>query len=77
MKLLPCPFCGSQPVSSTTGGSDERCGYNYTATVRCSQCTARLSLGSNYDKQGWCNESIQDLTARTLVAWNTRMDSNA
>lgn len=72
-KLKPCPFCGNDDVhTSTTGGSDERCGYNFAAVIRCKKCGCEKSVGSNHDKNGWCTDSIEKVTARAITGWNTR-----
>jgi hypothetical protein len=72
-KLLPCPLCGNQDVhTSTTGGGDERYGYNFTAVVRCKKCGCQKSIGSSHDKNGWCTESPEKVTARAADDWNTR-----
>ena len=67
--ILPCPFCGEQPKTGTKGGSDERCGYNFTAFVK---CCATLEVTSLEDKHGWCCEQPDSAILRAITKWNKR-----
>ena len=69
--VMPCPFCGETPIGpSKSSSSDERCGYNFTATISC-VCGATISKPSRHDKGGWCNDTGQAV-ADVVVAWNAR-----
>ncbi len=74
--LKACPFCGSPATVRSTSGSDERNGYNFSALATCGTCFATVSVSSNYDKAGWCNEYPASAKARAVSAWNTRAPSS-
>ena len=72
--LLPCPFCGAQPNEPvTSGGSDERCGYNFTVSIEC-KCGVVMLQNSRSDKNGWCNDK-GEAKAAVIKAWNNRNGS--
>jgi hypothetical protein len=71
-KLKPCPFCGGSSSFSSTGGSDERTGYNFTFSIRCDVCPASVVVGSNSDENGWRNETDLSVRERAFEAWNRR-----
>lgn len=78
MTRLPCPFCGAPahaPIMSEAG--DERNGYNFAVTVRCSECGAKMVEHSLEDDNGWCRETFDTASARALAAWNRRAASQA
>lgn len=71
-ELLPCPFDGGAASVKMSGGSDERCGYNFTVSVLCTTCGVKLTEQSGHDKNGWCNETKESVEARAVSAWNRR-----
>ena len=71
-QLMPCPFCGAAPNDlKTTGGGDERNGYNFRVHIACSGCGAEIIRDSHQDKQGWCDDNGQ-AKAAAVAAWNRR-----
>lgn len=68
-ELLPCPFCGGKATLNDTR-HDERSGYNVTCKVACGTCGGAVSVTTNQDPNGWCNESTESLHTRAAVAWN-------
>lgn len=71
-QLKPCPFCGTAPSPpKTTGGSDERNGYNFRVHIACSGCGAEITRESHKNKQGWCDDNGQ-ARAAAVAAWNRR-----
>lgn len=73
MKVLKsCPFCGSEPSGPrSSGGSDERCGYNFVVSIGCA-CGVSISRPSNKDKNGWCNDK-GEAKQKVINAWNQRV----
>jgi Lar family restriction alleviation protein len=70
--LKPCPFCGTETVAvKKTGGSDERCGYNFRVHVKCSGCGAEIVRDSHQGAGGWCDDSGQ-AEMEAVGAWNHR-----
>lgn len=73
--ILPCPFCGEQPIGPTqSDGSDERNGYNFAMSIVC-KCGASISRSSSSDKNGWCNDE-GEAEAAVIKAWNSRNGGN-
>lgn len=70
--MKTCPFCDGRARTDKSGGGDERCGYNFTAFVECSDCGARVTVGSKHDKLGWCTESAEAAGKRAALLWNKR-----
>lgn len=71
-QLKPCPFCGATPEApKTTGGGDERNGYNFRVHIACGDCGTEVIRDSNKDKQGWCNDK-GEAKAAAVAAWNRR-----
>jgi hypothetical protein len=69
--LLTCPFCGAQPKGPDKhGGSDERCGYNFTMRVTC-ECGVTIGRRSHEGRGGWCDDTGQAM-ADVVAAWNRR-----
>lgn len=74
MELKPCPFCGKQPYRIwKDGGSDERCGYNYSVKIACN-CGITLEVHSKKDESGWVLGN-QDVNADAVKKWNKRIKS--
>lgn len=68
-----CPFCGGEPTEAkTSNSSDERCGYNFIASVSCKSCNASVFIMSEEDKNGWCIESAESAKLRVIELWNKR-----
>jgi hypothetical protein len=71
-RLEPCPFCGDEPHGpEKSGGSDERCGYNFTVSIRCKSCGVTISKRSHEGNGGWCDDTGQAMT-EAIAAWNRR-----
>lgn len=85
IKLLPCPFCGSEKLkidkkSTLVGynGLDERV-ERWTYSVRCSSCHARGgTVGGKVIPFKYADVERKDITtkeelkAKCVEAWNTR-----
>lgn len=72
-QLAPCPFCGTSPKGVITStGSDERNGYNFSATITCPGCGGTISRPSHQNKMGWCDDTGQAVASVT-EAWNRRV----
>ncbi len=73
MILKPCPLCASPEIQgpTKTGGSDERCGYNFVVSVSCPKCGVRISRESHQGEAGWCDDTGQAERA-VVEAWNRR-----
>lgn len=75
-QLKPCPCCGEQPKQpKKRGGSDERCGYNFTIEINCN-CGLSMTTRSSQDKIGWCDDNGQALKS-AIENWNRRTPPGA
>lgn len=70
VSLLPCPFCGSQPVSGWVGGDDD-CGYWAVECPHCNGGTDRLFVGAHADLQTAAERTWNN---RPEFKWGTFME---
>lgn len=66
--LLPCPFCGGEPVKSRASG-DERDGYANCVSYTCKGCGCTRSAKGISGKGYADNTTVEE---RAFNAWNTR-----
>ncbi|WCD56111.1 hypothetical protein [Caulobacter phage BL199] len=67
--IAECPWCKGTPRVAVDGGHDERYGYNFTVSIG---CCATMTTGSNSDKNGWCDENVEQTKERAITRWNKR-----
>lgn len=68
--ILPCPFCGSSPVTYTESG-DERNSYADRRFYTCSGCGASVSAEGDTSKPGYAVKS--KIEKQALAKWNRRV----
>ena len=68
-KILPCPFCGREPVKIRTG-MNENYGYAAKVVYCCEGCGASKGAIGDYSKGGYADNSTVE--ERALAKWNER-----
>lgn len=68
-QIAECPWCKGAPSVAAVLGYDERFGYNFTVSIG---CCATMSTGSKSDKNGWCDENVEQTKERAIASWNKR-----
>lgn len=71
LPVLPCPFCGGDPVAEYRRG-DERNGYSDTAVIRCNCCDVERGASGKQKKRGYGYADNSGIEARAVDAWNQR-----
>lgn len=68
VKLLPCPFCGSDDVEEYYSDVDFTYGtVHQHGSVDCNQC------GVSIHKEAYGNDAVDTLSKRLVEAWNKRI----
>ena len=70
MENLTCPACGAK-ADYYARTSDERNGYNISASITCSspKCGVSIQRQTEKDKGGWCCEEMWHLEERIIADW--------
>jgi Lar family restriction alleviation protein len=61
-ELLPCPFCGGEPILTQKGNDGTK---NRSVTVKCNRCFVSRTTGAIRHDVAWCEK-------KAIEAWNTR-----
>ena len=66
-KLLPCPFCGSEPEFITVGNYYTK---SRKAEIECTKCHVRRTTGAIRNDLEWCGRKAIEL-------WNARWQKSS
>lgn len=67
VRLLPCPFCGGEPILNDPGGSQSADCYDIT--IRCLDCDAEVR---GLVDQDYCDDGGAEVQSEVVAAWNRR-----
>lgn len=67
VRLLPCPFCGGEPILNDPGGSQSADCYDIT--IRCLDCDAEVR---GLVDQDYCDDGGAEVQSEVVTAWNRR-----